>query len=115
MGKRMDEFKVKVKKATDKTKEVAGKTWNWVKENPMQACLVGSMVYGIAAGSAEKRKKDRNERDELLRIWDPVQGDYLYTRKPLTGRQKLEFETRVQNGQPRAEALHEMKVLDLSR
>lgn len=115
MGERIDAVKAKAKSVVSKGKEKAKVAANWIKENPIETAIIGSLVFGTFAGYGEQKRKEREEKDEQLRVWDPVQGDYLYTRKPLTGRQKLEFETRVQNGQPRAEALHEMKVLDLRR
>lgn len=124
-----DEFDAKIEKAKRKAKRISKrikddteKVCNWIRENPREAIILGTGLF-TAIGAASKGVANmsrtiqdiNDKKDESTRIWNPVDGLYLYTKRPLTGKQKLEFETRVQSGEARAAVLDSMGVLDRRR
>lgn len=67
----------------------------------------GKFVYGVAKDISEKH----DEKVRESRVYDPSLGDWWDLKKPLTTSQRLELESRVQNGEPRGQVLNDMGVL----
>ena len=120
MGERFDAFKGKVKEKLDKAKEKATKVKYalgiWARENPDQAAsAIGTAVFGggamliSIASRRAKKKADFDERE--CRQWDPVTGQYYYTKRPLSSREKLELSRRMRNGESKGDILYDMDVL----
>ncbi len=116
---RVEVVETKVKTTARKVKNDVTKIWNWMKDNPKEALILSTgfvtAVGGLCKGVAKvgNMVQDAQEKkDSEKRIWNPVAGEYLYTKKPMTGRQKLEFEQRIASGEPRAQILHDMGLLD---
>ena len=109
---KVEEFKVKAKETKDKT-------FIWIRENPEKA--VG-IVVGVATlfdifskGTVSVSRELRKARDiklENCKVWDPVNGIYWYTKRPLTGTQKLEYERLVSEGFDRGKILESMGILN---
>ena len=120
MGERFDAFKGKVKEKIEKAKEKAGRVkyalGEWARENPDQAASAigtavfggGAMLYSMASRKA-KKNKEFNERE--CRQWDPVTGQYYYTKRPLSSREKLELSRRMRKGESKGDILYDMDVL----
>lgn len=114
--------KRKVSKTCKEVEVGVKKIGAWVRDNPREAIILATGLF-TAAGAATKGAaklgnmvQDAQDRKvESRRVWNPVDGVYLYTKKPMTGRQKLEFEQRVQSGESRASVLNSMGILDKRR
>lgn len=112
-------FKEKVRDKWERAKIGVSNARRWVAEHPQEtvaialgtATIIGSAAKGGVAVSREIRRVTE-DRDERLRVWDPVNGIYLYTKRPMTGAQKLEFSRRAADGESRAEILQDMKILN---
>ena len=111
-----------IKGVTNEARKDLRKFAGWVKENPEKAVAAATGLctsLGFAAKGISKLSNNiqdaREAKDLKRRIWNPVAGEYLYTKKPLTGKQKLEFEQRIASGESRAEILRSMGVLDMTR
>lgn len=111
-------LKGKIGRAKLKVEEGAKKTWIWVKENPDRALglVIGAITLidiaskGVISVGREARRL-HDIKIENRKIWDPVNGIYWYTKKPLSGAQKLEFERLVKKGYDRGQILDTMGVL----
>lgn len=91
----------------------------WARENPREAgeALLGigsALIFGgsriYAANSKRKRLKEEFEASECSQ-YDPRTGMYLYTKRPLTNKQKIELSRRMKNGEYKADILSDMKLL----
>ena len=119
---RINEVKSQATEFAKEAKTGAKKVCKWVKENPKEAVAI---VTGLATGIGFATRgivkvgnmvhDSKEQKDLKKRIWNPVAGEYLYTKKPLTGKQKLEFEERIASGEPRAAILKSMGLLDMDR
>ena len=87
----------------------------WVKEHPDDVAKIGmgtAAFVGALVKVSRVAKQQQEIRDERRRVWDPAMGQSVYSRRPLNGAEKLEFEERVRSGQGRASALESMGLLD---
>lgn len=111
-------FKQKVSDTVNKAKETVNKGAQWVADNPDKvATFTITCVMATRCAFSILRAHDEAvvKSTERRKIWDPVMGQNLYSKKPLNGEQKLEFERLVAEGYGRAEALDSMGVLDMKR
>lgn len=120
MNEKLEKAKEKISVKIKKAKEVAGKlkeaVKTWAKENPEEAAgLVCSSVFisgGAIVKAIDKARKDKEEyKDRECRQWDPVTGQYYYTKRPMTMNEKLELDRRMQNGERKGIVLKDMGVL----
>lgn len=101
----------KVAETAEAVKHKACDAANWVVENPVEAIKIGVgilTIVGVVKDVHMSRLKDR-------KIWDPVNGIYWFTKRPMTGSEKLEFEHMVATGCERGRALDEMGLLNKRR
>lgn len=113
-----NKFKDKVNKVKSGVKSKTEKVIGWAKEHPDKAIIV---AVGIVQLTGAIPKTITSIGDAVLwtkdaaiagcKIWDPTNGLFWVTKKPLTGAQKLEFESLVKGGVDRGEALNIMGVL----
>lgn len=122
LGKKVNEATKDVKTFCQKVKGGVKKIATWVRDNPREALILGTGLF-TAIGAATKGavrfgnmvQDAADKKLESRRVWNPVDGVYLYTKKPMTGKQKLEFESRVRAGESRASVLNSMGILDKRR
>ena len=111
-------FKQKADRFVYDCKEKGKEFGRWILNNP-DVIVGGIMLAGTVAGTVAKISNDarkvRRDFDESRRVWDPQMGTNLYSKRPMNGAEKLEFEGRVRNGEGRAEALKRMGLLDERR
>lgn len=113
-----EKAKVEAKVKFDRVKWNARRAWNWVESHPQEAIAIGlATVNAIGLASkgvgtlANRVAKNRELRVQSCRVWDPVNGVFWNTKKPMTTQQKLEFERRVALGENRGDVLESMKLL----
>ena len=120
MNKKLESMKSKISEKAKKAKEGLGKAKEavkaWAKENPEEAAgLLCSAIFvggGAVVKAAGKAKKDKEEyKDRECRQWDPVTGQYYYTKRPLKMDEKLELDRRMQNGERKGMVLKDMGVM----
>lgn len=119
---KFEEVKANTKETCSEVWKEAKKAGRWIKDNPKEALAIATGVLtavGFATRGVTKLSNHiqdtREAKDLKKRIWNPVAGEYLYTKKPLTGAQKLEFEQRIASGESRAAILKSMGLLDMTR
>lgn len=111
-------WKEKVQEACWRAGERIKGFGRWCSQNPEAAVGLGVFIAsGIAGGvsAVSEIKKQDEAKAEKRRIWDPAMGISIYSKRPLNGAEKLEFEQRVRMGQGRADALDDMGLLDRKR
>lgn len=86
----------------------------WVYDHRQLVAAVLSVLIPVAVSGAKEihkeRRKDADMREKQTRIYDPVQGQYFFLKKPLNKTQKLEFERRKTNGEPTGKILTSMGI-----
>ena len=88
----------------------------FVKENPNEAasvaCSLGFLACGTAYGAVQKHRKEKQEYiDRETRQYDPVSGQYYYTKRPLKNKEKLELDRRMAQGERKGAILDDMRLL----
>lgn len=120
MSERFDEFRRKAKlrfeDARYKAERVKEGVAKWARENPSEAAsVVGTAIFGgltVGYGAVSKAKKKRDEFNEReTRQWDPVTGQYYYTKRAMKNNEKLELDRRMKNGESKGEVLRDMRLL----
>lgn len=98
----------------EKSKEFKEKALRFLNEHGPKIIGGTVMILSIVAGinhdmiKYERLKQDK-KRERM--IYDPVLGDYWELKKPLSNKEKLEFEQRLSEGEMRGEILKDMRKL----
>lgn len=100
--------KNKVGETVDKGKKFAGEH---KEEIAVFAILFGPGLVKLMNTALRARMQMREDRYDECNYYDPRTGEHWYTRKPLTSRQKLNLETRYNNGESKGEILRSMGML----
>lgn len=101
----------------EKARKLGGsisKGLDWCCENPIKAGIilgVGSRVVWEVGRAAKRRQVDRIETEKRMSIYDPQIDSRWQLRRLMTNNELLEFQGRLDAGQPRGEALREMGLL----
>ena len=109
-----DEKQIKIDEFKRKVKEKATKAIDFVVEN--RGAIVVAIPFVLAGFSefnkaANRHERAREERRRDSRVYDPSLGDWWELKKPLTNNERLEMETRIENGEKRGDILRDMGKL----
>ena len=91
------------------------KKWQWCVDNPELAVTIATIAVSVLGGAAKcllpKINSNMEQKALRSRLYDPQNGGYLYTRKPMSTSQMVELDRRRRAGQSVTQALDEMNVL----
>ena len=102
-----DNFKRNVKEKLHDAKD-------WVSCHKTELFAFGVLgVMGMRelnkAATHKERRIERNKQERM--IYDPSIRDWWELKKPLTNEERVEYESRVNNGEDRGKVLYSMKKL----
>lgn len=127
MGAVIDLEKIRVQKEDNKFQKVwkkvkykAQKTWWYIKENPAEAAMIGSVITAVVGGSVRVikgvQKKNNLKQEQFNKeryVYDHSLGAYLKTKRPLTNNDIVEINRRMRDeGKRKSEILAEMGLLE---
>ena len=108
-------FRRKVNKAKYKIK----KAYWWVKDNPAEAAILGTIVTTAVGGAVKVSKglvRTHNLKQEAYNkeryVYDHSLGAYLKTNRKLNNNDIVEINRRMAEGKKKAEVLAEMGLLE---
>lgn len=111
--------KAKIRKFFKDRKEDAKNVGKWCVENAELAVplilAAGGTVGWVAKQVAKSHNEHERKREEYrrdCRSWDPSLGEYLSLRRPLSTREKVELDYRMQSGERKSDILDSMNLLD---
>lgn len=102
-----------------KAKYNAKKLYWWVKDNPAEAALAGSVITAVVGGGVKITKglirthnlhKDTYNKERY--VYDHSLGAYLKTKRKLTNNDIVEINRRMAEGKKKSEVLAEMGLLE---
>lgn len=100
----------KLKRAGDEIKKGA----SWCVNNPEKASVIATVGMTAIAGTAKVAKnvsKAHAEKERLRRYYDPKTFNWVTCRRELTGKEKVEFSRRRENGESVTRILESMGLL----
>jgi hypothetical protein len=113
--KTMPLWKLKAKIAFEEAKAKAAQTAkagvNWVACNKELTLGLAAGALGIAKAVSKATAGRREDKIHDCRHWDPRAGDYVWSRRKLTRREKREFDERYTNGESKFHILDDMGLL----
>lgn len=125
MGAVIDLNEIKVKKESwfkrtcGKIKYKCQKTWWWIKANPEEAALIGTIATAAIGGAVKVSKglvRTHNLNKEAYNkeryVYDHSLGAYLKTKRKLTNNDIIEINRRMATGKRKSEVLSEMGLLE---
>lgn len=102
-----------------KAKYKIQKTYWWMKDNPAEAALIGTIVTAVIGGTVKISKgliRTHNLKQEAYNkeryVYDHSLGTYLKTTRKLTNNDIVEINRRMGEGKKKSEVLAEMGLLE---
>lgn len=87
----------------------------WIVENQETIKIVTPIVVSglVAVGKHSMSARKQRKEDERLycRHWDPREGEYYWSTRPLRANEKLELQNLYSRGMSKGEALRRMGLL----
>lgn len=101
-----------------KRKERIDKCVNWVKNNPQEALIGGSLIVSFVGGLTKTGNKlikahNINKENDLKqrRIYDRSLGKYVVCNRAISNKEGLEIENRKQSGEKLHNILRDMGLI----
>ena len=104
----------KAKRACKNTREGIKNLITWSAEHPMEASAIATGVTTVVAGTTKvikKAAKTRAEEERMRRYYDPKTYNWVTCRRELTGKEKIEFSRRRENGESVTRILESMGLV----
>lgn len=111
---KVDRLKWKADAKINKFKANAKKVGKWASEHPGESIAilsVGATLLGGVNKLANKAVKAKDEYDREREYYDPRLGNWAYTRRKLTAKEKIELSERNKNGESVTQILYSMNLL----
>lgn len=86
----------------------------WAFSHPVEAGTIataGATIIGGTSKIVSKIAKAHAEKDRMKRYYDPRQFNWVRTRRELTGKEKIEFSRRRDNGESVTSILESMGLI----
>jgi len=87
---------------------------DWCCENPVKAGIIvgiGSKIIWEVGRASKRRQIDRIETEKKMSVYDPGIDSRWQLKRIMTNNEMLEFQSRLDAGQARGDALREMGLL----
>ena len=111
---KMDRLAWKASVKADKAKQAVKEAGKWAMNHPGESIAIASGCGAALTGvnrlaSKVRRTIEENRRDKAW--YDPRLGGYVYTRRKLTNKEKIELSMRNTNGESVTQILDSMRLL----
>lgn len=104
----------KAKRACKNTQKGIKNLITWSAEHPMEASAIATGITTVVAGTTKvikKAAKTRAEEERMRRYYDPKTYNWVTCRRELTGKEKIEFSRRRENGESVTRILESMGLV----
>lgn len=105
-----------IKKAWNEAKKTAKEAWDWSKEHPAEAIMIGTTVIGGIYKGARLITRNREIKHEQwltdCRMYDRKHDEYVVSKRKLTNDEALYLQRKYDEGQSKRLSLMQLGLLD---